>query len=137
MSSITLRDSLANGVLSALPSFHPEDDISYENKEFNAGGLERFVALFYIPATVEALGKSKPSADDWRGVFQVSIFVKLNAIDYDNQQLQIADDLKSTFFVGATVGEAFIESAELNQGTIEDGWFKRDLSINYISYQTR
>lgn len=137
MSSITLRDSLANGVLSALPSFDPESDVSYENREFDPSGLDRFVAVFYMPATVEALGKQKPSRDDWRGVFQVSIFVKLDANDYDNTQLQIADDLKSTFFVGATVGDAFIESAELNQGGTEDGWFKRDLSINYISYQTR
>ena len=133
MGSITLRDSLLNGVKGVIPI----DNIATENTKFNPNALNYFVAAFYMPATVEALGKQKPSRDDWRGVFQVSIFVKLNAIDYDNQQLQIADDLKSTFFVGAEIGEAFIESAELNQGGTEDGWFKRDLSINYISYQTR
>ena len=133
MSSITLRDSLLTGVKGVVPI----GNIATENTKFNPNALNYFVAVFYMPSTVEPLGKQKPSRDDWRGVFQVSIFVKLNAIDYDNQQLQIADDLKSTFFVGATVGDAFIESAELNQGSTEDGWFKRDLSINYISYQTR
>jgi hypothetical protein len=133
MSSLTLRNALIQGVQSAIPG----TSIAYENAEFNPNQLSAFVAVFYMPATVEALGKQKPSSDDWRGVFQVSIFVKLNAIDYDNQQLQIADDLKSTFFVGAKVGGVFIESAVLNDGGTEDGWFKRDLSINYISYQTR
>lgn len=133
MSSITLRNSLIDGVKSVVNV----DNIAFENAKFEPKNLDHFVAVFYMPATVEPLGKSKPSRDDWRGVFQVSIFVKLNAIDYDNQQLQIADDLKSTFFIGAQIGDAFIESAELNQGGTEDGWFKRDLSINYTSYQAR
>ena len=133
MSIISLRNSLIAGVQAAIPSV----TLSYENKNFDPSSLDAFAALFYIPATVEGLGKQKPSRDDCRGIFQVSIFVKLNAIDYDNQQLQIAEDLKSTFFVGATVGEAYIESAELGQGLQDAGWFKRDLSINYISYQTR
>ena len=133
MSVISLRNSLITGVKAAIPTI----PLAYENKTFDPSGVDVFASLHYIPATVEALGKQKPSRDDVRGIFQVSIFVKLNAIDYDNRQLQIAEDLKQTFFVGATVGEAFIESAELGQGTQDEGWFKRDLSINYISYQTR
>ena len=133
MSNVDLRNDLIAGVISALPTMA----IAYENQDFDADAVSEFVSVHYMPSTVEGLGKTSGSVDEWRGVFQVSIFIKLNSGTFDNRQLEIADELKSVFFTHAELGAAYIESAELNQGASESGWFKRDLSINYISYQTR
>lgn len=133
MSHISLRNDLIAALKTALPGMA----INYENQKFDTDAVSEYVSTHYIPVTSESMGKTFASPDEWRGVFQVSVFIRLNSDTFDNRQLEIVDELQDVFFTNAQLGEAFIESAELNQGASESGWFKRDLSINYISYQTR
>jgi hypothetical protein len=56
---------------------------------------------------------------------------------FDTLQLEIIDQVKAVFYTHAFVGNVYIESAEVGAGSVEDGWFKRDVSINWISYQSR
>ena len=85
----------------------------------------------------ESLGKSGASSDDERGFIQLSIYIKSNALTYDNQQLTIIDAIKKDFFYGATMGEVGILEVTLNNGFTVESWFKRDITVNYTSYQNR
>jgi len=116
-------------------------DILYENNNFDPSSKSKFVAGYFIPATSESMGKTLASSDEQRGVFQISVYVKLNGGVYDNEQLQMVDDIlsgfqysSSTVYNGQTV--QILEST-LNSGSENESWFKRDISINYLTFSER
>ena len=87
------------------------------------------------------MGKTSTSSDEQRGVFQVSVFTSLNNNDYDNVQLQTIDSILSAFqYNSQTVYNTqtvdILEST-VNNGTENESWFKRDVSINYLTFSTR
>jgi len=133
MSQLTIRNTL----LQALIDNADGVTIAYENQTFNPEGLDKFMSQFFIPATSESLGKTIESSDDERGIYQVSVFIKAGAPNYDNDQYEIIDNLKAVFYAGATFGEVDIIEVTLNNGSSDGAWFKRDLSISYSSYQGR
>ena len=117
------------------------NDISYENSGFNPNGKSKFIAGYFIPATSEIMGKTSASSDYQRGIFQVSVFVKLNSDDYDNTQLQIIDSI-TTGFVYNTVTvyngqKVQILESTVNSGSENESWFKCDISINYLTFSNR
>ena len=111
--------------------------IAYENSGFDPVGLDAWVDIQFTPATSEAMGKQQDSNDDERGIFQISVFVKSNADDYDNQQWAIILGFKSIFFNSAVIGGVEIKEVTTNSGYPVGSWYKRDISINYIAFTTR
>ena len=138
MSHIEIRNSLNEALESAVSV-----PIAYENNQFEPSSAIAFIAPFYLPETSEGLGKTFASSDEERGTYQVSVFIQSNALNssglsvFDTLQLEIIDQVKAVFYTHAFVGNVYIESAEVGAGSVEDGWFKRDVSINWISYQSR
>ena len=138
MGHVAIRNTLNEALESAVTV-----PIAYENYQFEPNSAIAFVAPFYLPETSEALGKTFESSDEERGTYQVSVFIQSNALNssglsvFDTLQLEIIDQIKLVFYTNAFIGDVYIESAEAGAGSVEDGWFKRDLSISWISYKSR
>ena len=116
-------------------------DIAFENNDFNPTGKALWLACYFIPATTDSLGKTLASSDEQRGIFQVSVFVAMNSDAYDNAQLTAIDQIlsgfrysTSTVYNGTTVD---ILESTVNNGTENESWFKRDISINYLTFNER
>ena len=116
-------------------------DIAFENKDFDPSGKSIWLSCYFIPATSEMMGKTSTSGNEDRGIFQVSVFVALNNNDYDNAQLQAVDSILSSFqYNSSTVyngQKVSILNSTVNNGTENESWFKRDISINYLTFSTR
>ena len=136
MSQLAIRDTLQNQVSTTLMPLVGVN-VAYGNKDFNPKGLSAWCRFSFNPATSDPLGKSKAIGDDERGFIQVSVYVKLNAPDYDNQQLTIIDELKKDFFYGAEIDDVDILEVTLNEGRKVESWWRRDTTINYSSFQSR
>ena len=132
MNLLDVRDALAQAVIDNTPV-----PIAYENSGFDPVGLDAWVDIQFIPATSEAMGKQQDSNDDERGIFQISVFVKSNADDYDNQQWAIILGFKSIFFNSAVIGDVDILEVTTNGGYPVESWYKRDISINYMAFTKR
>jgi hypothetical protein len=116
-------------------------DVAFENKNFNPTGKSLWYAAYYIPATTEATGKTLSSSDEQRGIFQVSVFCSANSSTYDNEQLQAIDNVLTAFrynqqlvYNNQTVSTL---DSNVNSGIESESWFKRDISINYLTFSTK
>ena len=136
MSQLAIRNSLLNQVVTSLTPL-VGSNLAFENKDFDTKGLTAWCAFHFNPATSESGGKTLAFMDEERGFVQVSMYVKLNAPDYDNEQLTIIDELKKDFYFGVTIDDVNILEVTLNNGFIVEAWYKRDLTINYTSFQDR
>tara|TARA_R110002020_G_scaffold58268_1_gene159736 strand:+ start:16 stop:429 length:414 start_codon:yes stop_codon:yes gene_type:complete len=136
MSQLQIRNTLLTQVVATLTPL-VGDNIAFENKDFDTTGVDTWCSTHFNPVTSDSLGKGVLSCDDERGFMQVSVFVKLNSDDYDNQQLTIMDELKKSFYNGAIMDSIVILEVTINNGFIVDSYYKRDLTINYTSYQQR
>jgi hypothetical protein len=112
-------------------------DISYENSDFDPKGKSKFIAGYFIPATSETTGKELAAIQERRGIFQVSVYVKLDSGQSDTAQLQMIDDILSGFAYGSAEvynGQTInILESTVNSGSENEAWFKRDVSINYLT----
>ena len=67
--------------------------------------------------------------------------MSLNNDNYDNIQLQTVDSVLSAFqYNSQTVYNSQavdILDSTVNNGTENESWFKRDISINYLTYSKR
>ena len=117
------------------------DDIAFENKNFDPKGKSTWYAAYFMPVTTESTGKTLASSDEQRGFFQVSVFTKLNLTDYDNTQLAAVDSVLSVFkYNTQTVyngQQVYILESSLNNGIENESWFKRDISVNYLTFSSR
>lgn len=137
MSYLDTRQALIQKLINTSITGITSNDISYENSDFNPKGKSKFIAGYFIPATSETTGKEIAAIQEKRGIFQVSVYVKLNGGNYDITQLQIVDDILSGFVYGSEAvynGQtiSILESA-VNSGSENESWFKRDVSINYLT----
>ncbi|MCJ8293766.1 MAG: DUF4128 domain-containing protein [Colwellia sp.] len=141
MSYFKTKQALITQLLAASIPNITSDDIAFENKDFDPSNKPLWLALYFIPATTGMMGKTPASSDEQRGVFQVSVFTSLNNNDYDNVQLQIIDSILSAFqYNSSTVynnHKVDILESTVNNGTENESWFKRDISINYLTFSTR
>tara|TARA_R110000765_G_scaffold832_1_gene2007 strand:- start:76 stop:495 length:420 start_codon:yes stop_codon:yes gene_type:complete len=112
-------------------------DISYENSDFDPKGKSKFIAGYFIPATSETTGKELAAIQERRGIFQISVYVKLDSGQSDTAQLQMIDDILSGFAYGSAEvynGQTInILESTVNSGSENEAWFKRDVSINYLT----
>lgn len=117
------------------------NDIAFENKNFDPSGKTLWYAAYFIPATTEDLGKTPNSADESRGIFQVSVFIELNSVTFDDDQLTAIDNVLSVFkyntqtvYNSQTVN---ISNSTVNNGVETEAWFQRDISVNYFTFTNR
>ena len=136
MSQLQIRNDLLSQAITTLTPL-VGDNIAYENKKFDPTGLSAWASFHFVPATSESMGKSRASSDDERGFIQLSIYVKANAPDYDNQLLSIVDSVKTDFYYGVIIGSTNVLEVTTNNGFTVESWFKKDITINYSSYQSR
>lgn len=141
MSYLKTKKALIQRLLSTAIAGVTEENIIFENKFKNPAGFNLWLSVNFIPSTSEATGKDNNSSNEQRGVFQVSVFVNLNSPDYDYTQLQAVDEILSGFtysskesYEGVTVE---ILDSDVNSGLENESWFKRDISIRYITFTER
>lgn len=141
MSYFKTKQALLTQLLGASIPNITSDDIAFENKDFDPACKDLWLACFFIPATTESTGKTFESSDEGRGIWQISVFVSLNNQSYDNVQLQTIDALRSAFYYGSSTvynsQKVDILDSTVNNGIENESWFKRDLSINYLTFKTR
>ena len=141
MSYFKTKQALITQLLGASIPNITSSDIAFENKDFDPANKSLWLACYFIPATADSMGKTSASSDEQRGVFQVSVFTSLNNNDYDNAQLQTIDSILSAFqYNSSTVynnQKVDILESTVNNGTENESWFKRDISINYLTFSTR
>jgi len=141
MSILDTKKALIQQLLTVTSTIFDSDDIAYENANFKPENKDAFIQPFFIPASTDMMGKTQDSGDEQRGIFQVSVFVKLNSGNYDNDQLQIVDDVLSAFKYNTSMvynnQQVDVLSSTVNTGTSNNAYFKRDISINYLTFSQR
>lgn len=139
MSYLNTKQALIQKLIDA--AIVPNSDIAFENKEFVPDNKDKWLACYFIPATEEITGKASASSDEQRGIFQVSVFVKKNSSNFDNEQLQLVDDIKAAFTYNDkavyNTQQVDILESTVNNGFETDAWFQRDISINYLTFSQR
>lgn len=138
MSYLDTKQALIQQLLTASIS---ASDIAFENKNFDPSSKPIWYSAYFIPATTEMMGKTQTSSDEQRGIFQVSVFVKLNSTTFDNAQLTAIDNVLSVFKYNAktvyNTQTVSILDSTVNNGIETESWFQRDISINYLTFSTR
>ena len=130
MSEKATRDTLLNQLITSFTDI----EILYENRNKIPKGDE-FLEVFFIPAVNDSTGKSVSSTQD-EGIFQVTIAVKKG--DYDNRQLELVDRVYQAFSINSTLSYngTYVDVTEYstNAGRESDGFYKRDVSIGYLTF---
>ena len=141
MSYFNTKQALIAKLLSVPITGITASEIAFENNNFDPAGKPIWIACYFIPATTEILGKTATSRDEQRGIFQVSVFVAINNQNYDNSQLIAVDEILSGFQYNSTSvynqQEVYILSSSVTSGDQNESWFKRDISINYLTFSNR
>ncbi len=137
MSLLDTRNALVTQLLTLVNT----NDLAVENSVFKDTNKDVWYSMAFIPASSETTGKTLASSDEDRGIFQVSVMVQINSGNKDLLQLQAMDDIKSGFLYSTSLvyngQQVDILEADSNQGSENDAWFKRDLSINYLTFSER
>lgn len=137
MSYFDTRQALIQRLINTSITGITAADVSYENSDFDPKGKSKFIAGYFIPATSETTGKELAAIQERRGIFQISVYVKLDSGQSDTAQLQMIDDILSGFAYGSVEvynGQTInILESTVNSGSENEAWFKRDVSINYLT----
>jgi len=141
MSQLNTKQAFLSHLINNLPAGLTTADVAFENKKFKPKNKDLWLAVYYIPATSDMMGKSTTDRDEERGLYQVSVFVSLNNDNYDNTQLQAIDELKSAFSYNTELvyndQVISILDSETNAGVESEAWFQRDLTINFLTFTNR
>lgn len=141
MSYLDTKQALITNLINNLPIGLTSADVAFENKTFDPSGKDIWIAAYFIPATTKALGKTISDCDEQRGIFQVSIFIVKNNANYDYYQLQTLDEIVVAFRYNTKLvynaQTVYISESTVNSGTESESWFKRDVSINYLTFSKR
>ena len=137
MSYFDTRQALIQRLINTSITGITAAEISYENSDFDPKGKSKFIAAYFIPATSETTGKELAAIQERRGIFQISVYVKLDSGQSDTAQLQMIDDILSGFAYGSVEvynGQTInILESTVNSGSENEAWFKRDVSITYLT----
>lgn len=139
MSYLNTRQALLTKLINS--AIVASSAIAYENKSFNPGGKDLWLAVNFLPATDEILGKTSGSRNQREGIFQISVFVKKDADDFDVTLLTTIDSLLTEFSFNSQAslsGQVVdILTSTVNEGSENESWHKRDISINYLTFSSR
>jgi len=137
MSFLDTRNALVTQLLTLVNT----DDLALENSVFKDTNKDVWYSMAFIPASSETTGKTLASSDEDRGIFQISVMVQINSGNKDLLQLEAMDAIKSGFLYSTSLvyngQQVDILESDLNNGSENDAWFKRDLSVNYITFSKR
>lgn len=137
MSYFDTRQALIQRLINTSITGITAAEIIYENSDFDPKGKSKFIAGYFIPATSETTGKELAAIQERRGIFQISVYVKLDSGQSDTAQLQMIDDILSGFAYGSVEvynGQTInILESTVNSGSENEAWFKRDVSITYLT----
>jgi hypothetical protein len=136
MSQLQIRNDLLTQAISTMTPL-VGDKLAYENNDFDPKGLSIWSDFVFRPATSESCGKSVASSDEERGFIQLSIYIKSNALSYDNEQLAAIDTIKKDFYFGAVFGGVQIMEVTVGDAFPVESWFKRPVTINYTAFAGR
>jgi hypothetical protein len=141
MSYLKTKQALITQLLSTPITGVTAADIAFENKDFDPAGKSLWLACYFIPATSDSLGKTLASSDEQRGIFQVSVFVAMNSDNYDNAQFTVIDEVLAGFRYSTNTvyngTQVDILESTVNNGTQNEAFFKRDISISYLTFNER
>lgn len=141
MGYLDTKQALVAHLVNNTPSGLTGADIAFENRKFNPANKDLWLAAYFIPASTEAMGKSYASSDEQRGIFQVSVFIKLNNDDFDNAQMQAIDEIVTAFRYNTNLvynnQVVNILESTVNVGAESEAWYQRDISINYLTFTNR
>ena len=123
MSQLLIRDALLSNL-----TFNTLLPIAFENsaKPFDPKGLDSYIAQYFLP-----------SGDESIGIYQISVYIRVMGDYYDNPALMEIDSLRKAFYIGAVFDGVRVTGLSQSNGTVQNGWFKIDLSINFSSYTAR
>jgi len=139
MSYLKTRNALITKLLGATITNITSSDIAYDNRDFDPTGKNYWLSAYLIPSDSQPTGKLTidPSTDT--GFFQVSVYVKTGL--YDVAQLEIIDSVLSEFTNSSVATyqdqDVCILNSTVNQGALSGGWWKRDITINYLTQSNR
>ena len=141
MSYLNTKQAMITHLLNNLPTGLTSDDVAFENYKFNPANKDLWLAVYFIPASTEMMGKSDTDKDEQRGIFQISVFVALNSKNFDTLQLTAIDELIKAFkyntnMVYTTQTVTALEST-VNTGSESEAWYQRDISTNYLTFTSR
>ena len=141
MSYFKTKRAMTTHLLANLPTGLTGDDLAFENHKFVPANKPLWLAAYFIPVSTESVGKTDASSDENRGIFQVSVFVKLNSDQFDEVQLKAIDELIIAFRYNtqATFDSQTVQILEstVNNGSESESWYQRDISIGYLTFSTR
>jgi len=141
MSYLNTKQALISHLLSNLPTGVTADDVAFENLPINPSGKTLWLAAYFIPALSEATGKTSASNYEQRGIFQISVYVPVAGDNFDNDQLTAIDELQQAFNYGGKLlyntQEVEILNNTVNSAVNAEAWYKRDISIEYLTFTTR
>lgn len=141
MSYINTRNALTTQLLATSVTGVDGDDIAYENNEFDPSNKSLWLRASFLPASSLSTGKTLASSDEQRGIFQVSVFCAINNGSYDNIVLNAIDEILAGFRDTTSVSyldqNVSIMESTVTSGSENEAWFKRDISINYLTFSKR
>ena len=141
MSYINTRNALIKQLKATPVTGMSNSDIAYDNNKFNPAGKDLWVMASFIPASSVSTGKTLASSDEQRGVFQISVACKLNNKTYDNIVLVATDEILAGFRDTTSVSyldqNVSILESTVSAGSESESWYKRDISINYLTFSKR
>jgi hypothetical protein len=139
MSYLKTRDALITKLLDATITHIENTDIAYDNREFDPSEKDNWLGVYFIPADSQPNGKLVGDTDTNTGFIQVSVFSKSGG--YDVKQLEIIDSVLSEFKNSSVATyqdqNVCVLNSTVGQGFYSDGWWKRDITIKYLTKNKR
>ena len=143
MSRLNTKQAFITHLLANLPTGVTADDVALENSNpsFDPKGKSLWLDTHYQEASNVPTGKTAASRDEQRGFFQIDINVPLVDHFNDNKLLSIVDELATTFQYGLTIAYN-TQNVDLlendSPNAAENGaWYRRFITINYLTFSTR
>ena len=143
MSRLNTKQAFIIHLLANLPTGITANDVALENQKpaFDPKGKDLWLDTHWQEASSVATGKTQASSVEQRGFFQIDVNVPLVDHFDDNKLLSITDELSIIFNEGTTIvyntqSVDILENSTSNAS--ENGaWYRRFITINYLTFSTR
>jgi len=116
-----------------------ELDTAYPNRKFDPVAGTPWAAVFILPNQPEVATLGDSGADQHDGVFQISLFYPPNQGDHDI--MAKADAIAAHYKAGKRFSydgqSLLVRNCGRAQGRLDDGWYRIDLTINWVAWVDR
>jgi hypothetical protein len=137
MSYLNTKHALVTQLLTVVN----QSDVDLGNKNFDPQGKESWYAVYLNSSTSESTGKTLDSSEQRFGFFQVSVFTSQNMSNWDNLLLEKVDLVQSAFKNTSSVsygGQVVdILETDVTDPRKDDSWYRKDMTINYLTFSER